>query len=279
TTFCAPPTVWRLLILEDASAYKLSLRQVVSAGEPLNPEVIASWKSTTGLIIRDGFGQTETTLMVGNLPGSEVKLGSMGKPMGCYEISIVDDNGSELPINEEGNIAVRLHARPIGLFAGYIGDEERSRISFRGSYYYTGDRAYKDQEGRIWFVGRADDVIKSSDYRIGPFEVESVLLEHPAIKESAVVGSPDPLRGNEVKAFLVLKPGYEESKELAKEIFDYSREKLAHYKAPRLLEFTSELPKTISGKIRRVELRGNEAESKQRDERRMHEYSIRDFYQ
>ena len=277
TTFCAPPTVWRILILEDIPAYRFKhLREVMSAGEPLNPEVIMAWKSSTGLTIRDGYGQTESTLMVGNLPGSDVKLGSMGKPLSPYDVRIVDEGGTELPPNEEGNIAISLRPKPTGLFVGYIGaDDERMAMAFRGGLYYTGDRAYKDNEGRVWFVGRADDVIKASDYRIGPFEVESILMEHPAVAETAVVGSPHATRGNVVKAFVILKSEYASSGELADEIFQFAKERLAPYKVPRLIEFTPELPKTISGKIRRLELRASEVESKHNGESREHEYQIR----
>jgi acyl-coenzyme A synthetase/AMP-(fatty) acid ligase len=273
TTFCAPPTVWRMLILEDLSRYNFKLREVVSAGEPLNPEVIVSWREKTGLTIRDGYGQTESTLMVGNLPGTSVKLGSMGRPTFLYDIAIVDDEGKEMPPSREGNIAVKLQSRPIGLFTSYIGvPKDTVSRSIRGGLYYTGDKAYRDNEGRLWFVGRSDDVIKASDYRIGPFEVESVLIEHPAVAEAAVVGSPHALRGNVVKAFVVLQQNHVPSEELAHEIFNFSRERLAHYKAPRILEFTTELPKTSSGKIRRIELRAKEVESKQDRERGPDEY-------
>ncbi len=263
TTFCSAPTVWRMFILEDLSKYRFSLREVVSAGEPLNPEVIVAWRLATGLTIRDGYGQTESTLIVGNLPGEEVKLGSMGRPSFLYDVLLVDERGQEVPPNEEGDIAVRLEPRPVGLFEKYLGpDAERYALVFANNLYRTGDRAFRDPEGRLWFVGRTDDVIKASDYRIGPFEVESALLEHPAIAEAAVVGSPHPIRGNVVKAFVVLRPGYAPSRQLADDLFAFTRTNLTPYKAPKILEFVSELPKTISGKIRRVELRAHEVDAR-----------------
>ena len=273
TTFCSAPTVWRMFVLEDLSKYRFRLREVVSAGEPLNPEVIVAWRMATGLTVRDGYGQTESTLMIGNLPGEEVKLGSMGHPSFLYDVLLVDEHGAEVPPDEEGDIAVRLEPRPIGLFAKYVGpDAERYAQVFANNLYRTGDRASRDSEGRFWFVGRTDDVIKASDYRIGPFEVESALLEHPAVAEAAVVGSPHPIRGNVVKAFVVLRPGRTPSRALADDLFQFTRSNLAPYKAPRILEFVAELPKTISGKIRRVELRSKEVEARSVPERRPTEY-------
>jgi acyl-coenzyme A synthetase/AMP-(fatty) acid ligase len=278
TTFCAPPTVWRMLILEDLAGHRFRLRECVSAGEPLNPEVIHAWKTATNLTIRDGYGQTESTLMLANLPHQEIRPGSVGRPTFLYDLTIVDELGQELPPMKEGNIAVRLSPRPVGLFSGYVGaPEETVNAAFHHGVYYTGDRAYRDEEGRFWFVGRADDVIKASDYRIGPFEVESVLVEHPAVAEAAVVASPDALRGARVKAFLILRPGYAPSRDLAKEILALCRQRLAPYKVPSLYEFTTELPKTMSGKIRRVELRTMEAESKRRAEPHPHEFSYKDL--
>ena len=263
TTFCSPPTVLRMLIQEDLPAYKLSIRQCVAAGEPLNPEVIEIWKKGTGLIIRDGYGQTESTLLAGNLPGSPIRYGSMGLPTFLYDIVIADDDGKEMPAEEEGNITVRTTTiKPNGLFTGYYDDLAKQQAVFKNGLYYTGDKAYRDKDGFIWFVGRDDDVIKSSDYRIGPFEVESVLLEHEAVMESAVVGSPHPVKGYEVKAFILLSAGYEPTQHLADEIFAFSRKNLSAYKMPRNIEFVTELPKTISGKIRRVELRAREAQNK-----------------
>jgi acyl-coenzyme A synthetase/AMP-(fatty) acid ligase len=264
TTFCAPPTVLRLLILEDLTAYRFSFRECVSAGEPLNPEVIEAWQRGTGCLIRDGYGQTESTAMVYNLPTAEVRLGSMGKMSFMYDIVIADDDGNILPDLAEGHIAVRTNTgRPNGLFKGYYGEPERRASVFRHNLYYTGDKAYRDAEGYLWFVGRDDDVIKSSDYRIGPFEVESALVEHPAVVEAAVVGSPHPIKGHEIKAFVILRPDTAPTAELATELFTYSRQHLAPYKMPRILEFVPELPKTISGKIRRVELRAQEARQRQ----------------
>lgn len=263
STFCAPPTVLRLLILEDLAAYSFSFRQCVSAGEPLNPEVIEAWQRGTGILIRDGYGQTESTIMVYNLPGAAVRLGSMGHPSFLYDVVVADDEGRALPDLAEGHIAVRTDTgRPNGLFTGYFGEPERAASVFRHGLYYTGDKAYRDADGYLWFVGRDDDVIKSSDYRIGPFEVESVLIEHPAVVEAAVVGSPHAIKGHEIKAFVILKPGTAPTPALAQELFAFSREHLAPYKMPRLLEFVPELPKTISGKIRRVELRAREAQQR-----------------
>ncbi len=263
TTFCAPPTVLRMLILEDLKAYHFSFRECVAAGEPLNPEVIEQWKKGTGILIRDGFGQTESSCIVANLPGNKVKFGSMGKPTFLYDVVIADEGGNQMPHGEEGNICVRMDTgKPNGIFSDYFGEPEKKKSVFRHGLYYTGDKAYIDAEGYIWFVGRDDDVIKSSDYRVGPFEVESVLLEHEGVQESAVVGSPHPIKGYEVKAFIVLNKGYAADTAMANDLFQYSRKNLAPYKMPRLLEFVTELPKTISGKIRRVELRASEAEVK-----------------
>ena len=278
TTFCSAPTVWRMFVLEDLSKYRFHLREVVSAGEPLNPEVIVAWRMATGLTIRDGYGQTESTLMIGNLPGEEVKLGSMGQPSFLYDVRLVDERGMEVPPDEEGDIAVRLEPRPVGLFAKYVGpDADRYAQVFANNLYRTGDRASRDAEGRFWFVGRTDDVIKASDYRIGPFEVESALLEHPAVAEAAVVGSPHPIRGNVVKAFVVLRPGQTASRALADDLFQFTRSNLAPYKAPKIIEFVAELPKTISGKIRRVELRSKEVEAKATPERKSAEYFYEDL--
>lgn len=261
STFCAPPTVLRLLIREDLRAYELKLRSCVAAGEPLNPEIIEAWKKGTGILIRDGYGQTESTCMVANLPDSTVKSGSMGMQLFMYDIVIADDEGNILADGEEGNICVRTEgARPNGIFIDYMDEPGRKKTVFKHGLYYTGDKAYKDEESYLWFVGRDDDVIKSSDYRIGPFEVESVLLEHEHILESAVVGSPHPIKGHEVKAFVILSGTALPSQALADDIFSHCRARMAPYKMPRSIEFVKELPKTISGKIRRVELRQLEAE-------------------
>jgi acyl-coenzyme A synthetase/AMP-(fatty) acid ligase len=273
TTFCAPPTVLRMLILEDLKSFHFKFRECVAAGEPLNPEVIEIWKAGTGLLIRDGFGQTESTCMVANLPDSKIKFGSMGKPTFLYDVVIADDEGKTMPDNEEGNICVdMIQTRPNGIFTEYFGNPEKKKEVFKHGLYYTGDKAYRDEDGYIWFVGRDDDVIKSSDYRVGPFEVESVLLEHDAVQESAVVGSPHPVKGFEVKAYIVLNKGFESSARLAEDLFSFSRKNLAPYKMPRLLEFVTELPKTISGKIRRVELRAREAEGKAQGRQPEQEY-------
>jgi acyl-coenzyme A synthetase/AMP-(fatty) acid ligase len=263
TTFCSPPTVLRMLILENLESYKFNLRECVAAGEPLNPEIIETWNKGTGITIRDGYGQTESTCLAANLPDSKMKFGSMGRPTFLYDIIIANDQGIELPVFEEGNITVRTTTKKsIGIFSGYFGDPEKNKDVFKYGLYYTGDKAYKDEDGYIWFVGRDDDVIKSSDYRIGPFEVESALIEHESCMESAVVGSPHPIKGFELKAFIILAPGYIPEKKLADEIFSYSRKVLAPYKIPRIIQFVSELPKTINGKIRRTELRAMEAQKK-----------------
>ena len=273
TTLCAPPTALRMLINENLNEYKFSLRECVSAGEPLNAEVIKIWKDGTSLEIRDGYGQTESTCMIGNLPGSKVRFGSMGKPTFIYDMMIADPDGNELPVHETGQIAVRMHPEKFrGIFKSYIGDEEKQKQVFRHGLYYTGDKAYKDEDGYYWFVGRDDDVIKSSDYRIGPFEIESVLIELDEVLESAAVGSPHPIKGQEVKAFVVLVPGVVATKELSHKIFHYCKTHLAPYKVPRIIEFVKELPKTISGKIRRIELRAAEEHRKVMKEKRDNEY-------
>lgn len=267
TTFCAPPTVLRMFILEDFSPYKFQLRQCVAAGEPLNPEIIEKWKKGTGILIRDGFGQTETTLLAANLPNAHVKFGSMGKATFLYEIVIADENGLEMPPLEEGNICVKMAKnQPTGVFLEYFGDRERMKNVFKNGLYYTGDKAYKDDDGFIWFVGRDDDVIKASDYRIGPFEVESVLIEHESVIEAAVIASPHELRGFSVKAVVVLANGFQPGGDLAEKLFAFCEQNLARYKIPRIIEFAETLPKTISGKIRRVELRAAEAVKKQTSE-------------
>ena len=260
TCFCAPPTAYRMMVLEDLNKYDLPhLRHCTGAGEPLNPEVMKQWHDGTGLDIYDGYGQTETVLLVGNYRAIPIKPGSMGKPMPGFQIAIVDAEGQELPIGEEGQIAVKVKPeRPVGLFQEYWKDTESMERSFHGEWYFTGDKAYRDDDGYFWFVGRADDVIISAGYRIGPFEVESALIEHPAVAESAVVASPDPVRGEIVKAFVILAPGYVPSDELAQSLQEHVRNATAPYKYPRAIEFVSELPKTISGKIRRVELRDAE---------------------
>jgi acetyl-CoA synthetase len=255
TTLCAPPTVWRMLILEDLAAHRVQVREAISAGEPLNPEVIERVRQAWGITIRDGYGQTETTCLIGNSPGQPVKPGSMGRPMPGYHVVLLDADGREA---SEGEIALSLSPRPVGLMAGYLDDPALNEFVTRGGYYRTGDVASRDADGYVTYVGRADDVFKSSDYRISPFELESALIEHEAVAEAAVVPSPDPVRGVVPKAFLILKPGRAPSRELALELFRFVRGRLSPWQRVRRLEF-SDLPKTISGKIRRVELRGKEA--------------------
>jgi len=261
TTFCAPPTIFRMMILADLDAFDLSqLRHCVSAGEALNPEVIKVWKEATGVTIYEGYGQTETVLCVGTFLCMEPKPGSIGRPSPGWEIELHDENHQKVPVGEVGTIAIKTNPRPVGLFTGYLDNEEATNEVFVGDYYYTGDKATMDEDGYLWFVGRDDDVIKSSGYRIGPFEVESALLEHPAVKESAVIGVPDKVRGTIVKAFVILKDGYEPSDKLVREIQNYVKHVTAPYKYPRAIEFVEEIPKTISGKIKRKELREKELE-------------------
>jgi acyl-coenzyme A synthetase/AMP-(fatty) acid ligase len=264
STFCAPPTAYRLLVLEDLSRYRLSaLRHCTGAGEPLNPEVIEAWQRGTGQTIRDGYGQTETVILVANFPPLPVKAGSMGKPSPGFTVSIVDDDGREVPAGTEGDIAVKLApTRPVGIFSEYWRNPEATGNCIRGEWYITGDRAIKDEDGYFWFVGRADDVIISAGYRIGPFEVESALIEHPAVAEAAVVASPDEIRGEVVKAFVILAPGHQPSEQLVQDLQEHVKRVTAPYKYPREVEFSAELPKTISGKIRRVELRQRERDRK-----------------
>ena len=263
-TFCAPPTVYRLLIQKDLSKYDFSnLRHSISAGEAINPEVIDKWKKYTGTTIYDGYGQTETVNIIANYGDMKIKPGSMGKPVPGFTVEVIDDDCNILPANEPGHIAIKVKPDyPVGMFKGYYKDEEATKAVFKGDWYLTGDKAYKDEDGYFWFVGRADDVIKSSGYRIGPFEVESALQSHDAVAESAVVGSPDEVRGFIVKAFVVLAEGYEPSKELVHDIQTHVRKETAPYKYPREIEFVKSLPKTVSGKIRRVELRELEEKRK-----------------
>lgn len=258
TTFCAPPTIYRFLIKEDLSRYNLeSLKYCVVAGEPLNPEVYHQFLKATGIKLMEGYGQTELTVTIATFPWMDPKPGSMGKPAPGYDIDIVDENGHPCDIGEEGQIVIRTHSsKPVGMFSGYYRDPERTKEVWHDDIYYTGDMAWRDEDGYFWFVGRADDVIKSSGYRIGPFEVESALMEHPAVLECAVTGAPDPIRGQVVKATIVLAKGYKPSHELIEELQNHVKSTTAPYKYPRIIEFVDELPKTISGKIRRVEIRG-----------------------
>lgn len=268
TTFCAPPTAYRMLVLEDLSQFKpKALRHCVGAGEPLNPEVIETWRAATGLTIRDGYGQTESVLIVGNFPPLEVKPGAMGRPSPGFVVDVIDETGQPLPAGREGDIAVRVSPeRPVGLFREYWRQPEVTEAAMRGDWYVTGDRAYRDEDGYLWFVGRADDVIISAGYRIGPFEVESALIEHPAVAEAAVVAAPDPTRGEVVKAYVILASGYAPSDELARALQDFVKGATAPYKYPRRIVFVTELPKTISGKIRRVELRARARQEAQKAE-------------
>ena len=259
TTLCAPPTVWRMLIQEDLRSWaaRLALREVLGAGEPLNPEIIDQVQQAWGLTLRDGFGQTETTAQIGNTPGQPVKPGSMGRPLPGYEVVLldVDDNPAD-----EGEVGLNLAVRPLGLMVGYEDSAQATTNVMREGCYHTGDTATRDADGYITFVGRADDVFKASDYRISPFELESVLIEHPAVTEVAIVPSPDALRLAVPKAYVTVGLGHAPGPELAEDILSFARARLAPYQRVRRLQFVDELPKTISGKIRRVQMRRSEAE-------------------
>ncbi len=269
TTLCAPPTVWRMLIQHDLAAVRVALREVAGAGEPLNPEVIERVRAAWGLTIRDGYGQTETTAQIGNPPGALLKPGSMGRPLPGYRIRLLDVEDGDA---DEGEICIALDARPAGVMRGYL-DEDGGIVPVTGAVYRTGDVAARDADGYFTYVGRSDDVFKASDYRISPFELESVLIEHQAVAEAAVVPAPDPLRLAVPKAFVTLVAGAEPSRETAADIFRHLHARLAPYKRVRRIEF-SDLPKTISGKIRRVELRRLEAG---RSERASGEFREEDF--
>ena len=271
-TFCAPPTVWRMLVQEDLTRWPVTLRELVSAGEPLNPEVIEHVRRVWDRTVRDGYGQTETTLQIGNPPGAEVVVGAMGRPMPGYTVRLLDVVSGEEA--EEGEICLPLDPRPVGLMTGYLDDSSLAESAMRGGHYHTGDVARRSEDGTITYVGRADDVFKASDYRISPFELESVLVEHEAVAEAAVVPAPDRLRLAVPKAYVVLAAGWAADEKTAEAILRHCREQLAPYKRVRRIEF-GELPKTISGKIRRVELRtAEEAES---GPRRPGEYREEDF--
>lgn len=275
TTLCAPPTVWRMLIQEDLAAHRsrLKIRILVGAGEPLNPEIIDQIRTAWGLTLRDGFGQTETTALIGNPPEQRLKPGSMGRPLPGYDVVLLDVDGKE---GDEGEICLKLNPRPLGLMVGYMDSAEKTADVMRDGYYRTGDVASRDADGYITYVGRADDVFKASDYRISPFELESALIEHPAVAEAAVVPSPDPVRLAVPKAFLILTQGTAPSRDLARDIFAFVRGNLAPYKRIRRIEF-SDLPKTISGKIRRVQLRALEAEQRSKGTRGEWEFFEEDF--
>ena len=274
STFCAPPTVWRMLIQADLGAADVSaLRECVAAGEPLNPEVIEQVRKAWGITVRDGFGQTETTAQVGNSPGQPVRAGSMGRPLPGYSVVLVDPVTGEP--GRDGEICLDLSRRPLGLMTGYLDDDELNARALAGGYYHTGDVATSDDDGYIMYVGRTDDVFKASDYRISPFELESVLIEHEAVAEAAVVPSPDPVRLAVPKAYVLLAAGRTPSAELAQSIMAFCRERVAPYKRIRRVEF-GDLPKTISGKIRRVELRGLET-SRPESSRGVTEFWEEDF--
>lgn len=257
TTFCAPPTMYRFFIKEDLSKYDLSsLHYCTIAGEALNPEVYKQFYNATGIKLMEGFGQTETTLAIANFRGMEPKPGSMGKPSPQYKIHLIGGDGKECLPGEEGEICIDTsEGNPVGIFLGYYEDEENTANAWHDGMYHTGDMAWADEDGYLWYVGRTDDLIKSSGYRIGPFEIESVLMEHPSVLECAVTGAPDPIRGQVVKATIVLTKGYTASEELKKEIQDYVKRLTAPYKYPRIIEFVTDLPKTISGKIKRKDIR------------------------
>ena len=253
-TLCAPPTVWRMLIQEDLKAWPVQLRELISAGEPLNPEVIEQVRAAWGITIRDGYGQTETTAQIGNPPGAPLKAGSMGRPLPGYRMVLLNADGEPA---DEGEICIDLAHRPTALMNGYADDADKTAEAMRDGYYHTGDVGQRDEQGYITYVGRADDVFKSSGYRISPFELESALIEHPAVAEAAVVPAPDPVRGLVPKAYVILAPGHAPSADTARVIFKFMRERVSGYKLVRRIEF-SDLPKTISGKIRRVDLRAQE---------------------
>ena len=262
TTFCAPPTIYRFLIREDLSKYDFSnLKYCVVAGEPLNPEVYEQFLALTGLKLMEGFGQTETVVSVATYPWMEPKPGSMGKPSPMYDIELLNAQGNACEVGEEGEICIDTSfSNPPGIFAGYRLEPERTQDVWHDGYYHTGDMAWKDEDGYFWFVGRADDIIKTSGYRVGPFEVESALMEHPAVLECAITGVPDPVRGQVIKATIVLTKNYKASDDLKKELQEHVKKVTAPYKYPRIVEFVPELPKTISGKIRRVEIRDKDKE-------------------
>jgi acetyl-CoA synthetase len=272
TVFCAPPTVWRMLIQHDLRQWKVALREVNAAGEPVNPEIIEQVRRAWGLSLRDSYGQTETTMMIGNSPGQRIVPGSMGRPLPGYRVTLIDADGLE---SDSGEIAIPLRPRTVGLMSGYQ-NEHGQLMAVEGEYYKTGDVASRDADGYITFIGRADDVFKSSDYRLSPFELESVLIEHPSIAEAAVVPAPDSVRYTIAKGYVALAQGHAPDRETAAAIFKHMRGRLSSYKLVRRIEFF-ELPKTVSGKIRRVELRMRESALAERGERAEAEFRIEDF--
>ncbi|XP_054246802.1 acyl-coenzyme A synthetase ACSM4, mitochondrial-like [Indicator indicator] len=262
TTLCSSPTAYRMLVQQDLTRYAFkALKHCLSGGEPLNPEVMAQWKSQTGLTIYEGYGQTEIGMICANMKGMKIKPGSLGKAVPPLNVQIIDENGSALPAGKEGDIAIKVDAKqPFTFFTQYLDDPVKTAATIRGNFYITGDRGSMDEDGYIWFMGRCDDVIISSGYRIGPFEIESALIKHPAVLESAAVSSPDPIRGEVVKAFVVLSPSFksQDPKKLACELQDHVKKVTAPYKYPRKIEFVQQLPKNIAGKIKRNELRNKE---------------------
>ena len=256
TTLCCPPTMYRLMMGSDIDSFDLSsLEYSTTAGEALNPDLFEFWKDHTGLTIYEGFGQTETPLTIGNLTNSTPRPGSMGKPVPLYKVALLREDGTECVVGETGEICISIDPHPAGIMMEYYRDADKTAAAMHDGWYHTGDTAWADEDGYYWFVGRNDDVIKSSGYRIGPFEIESVLLEHPAVRETAVTGVPDPERGALVKATVVLADGYEPTDELVKELQTWVKEETAPYKYPRIIEFVDELPRTVNGKIRRVAIR------------------------
>lgn len=261
TTFCAPPTMYRMMMLEDVASYDLSsLEYSTTAGEALNPDIFEFWKKNTGLTIYEGFGQTETPLTIGNLTNTTPRPGSMGKPVPLYDVAILREDGTECSVGETGEICISIDPHPAGIMMEYYRDEKKTKEAMHDGWYHTGDTAWADEDGYYWYVGRNDDVIKSSGYRIGPFEIESVLLEHDAVRECAVTGVPDELRGFAVKASIVLADGYEASEDLTKELQSWVKSQTAPYKYPRIVEYVDELPRTVNGKIRRVAIREADAD-------------------
>lgn len=259
TTFCAPPTIYRFIVKEDLSKYDFStLTHCCTAGEALHAEVFNTFEKQTGHKIYEGFGQTETTVMLATFPWMNPHPGSMGKPSPAYKVHLLDDNYNEVDVGKTGYLAVETDKYPVGLFTGYEFDIEEQKEKFRNGYYFTGDMAWRDEYGYFWFVGRSDDIIKTSGYRVGPFEIESVLMQHPSVLECAITGAPDPVRGQVVKATIVLTKGYEPSDELKEELKTFVKVNTAPYKYPRIIEFVESLPKTTSGKIRRKAIREND---------------------